>query len=987
MKFIAYLISVFWGLSLFSCNTEPAETGSDPYQVLKEGFQNPPQVARPKVYWWWLNGYVDTTRLKEELHAIKKAGIGGVDIFEIGTTRYSNPDNMVPAGPAFMSEASLDDITFAIREATKLDLAVGLNVASSWNAGGSWTAPEHAAKSLYFSKISVDGPTTEKINVPFPEIPKTDKSGKARLIEFADSGKPVYYEEVAVLALPANKTSFADTADIIRLTANFNTETEELEWEVPEGKWNIFRYVCANSGEQLKLPSPNSMGPIIDHYDSAATRAHFMYFIDKLQSRLGELSSTTLKNFYLASYEATGAVWTPTLPTEFKQLHGYDIDKFIPVLFESGFFEEETAGRFQQDFNKTLSHLITQNHYGKAKEICNAYGLQIISESGGPGAPLHNVPVDALKALGSLDVPRGEFWNKHHYYAEDSVDVLWLVKEVAAASHIYQRGIVEEESFTSFHHWQEGPFDLKPLADRAFGEGMNRVVVHGFSHNPPEMGFPGIVYHAGTHYNDKRVWWPKIRPFNDYLARISYILQEADFFADVLYYYGDQVPNFVAPKNTRFSAGSGYDYEIINTEILLNELSVEDGQLVLSNGAKFKFLSLGENVKVDPAVMKKIAELAEAGAIIIGEKPEESIGLSNQPQATHKVKSLADSLWVSSRNFTEENIGKGGIFSENQAVNVLEKLGVPPDFRYENQENDGLVDYVHYQKAGLDFYFVRNTTDQWVSQYCSFRQQEKAPEIWDPISGEIAKVSVFQQQEKHIEIPLSLPPYGSFFVVFKPTSDDFHYQSIESEGDDLPRFQYTPDGIKFLEEGTFVLIDNGASTTLENHVKTQPLEGAWQVTFPKNWGAPESTEFPNLISWSEAEEEGIRYFSGTATYHKTFQFDEENVESFDRIILDLGKLSEIGGVWLNEEHLGITWAEPHTFEVTHLLKKGENTLKIEVANTWSNRLAGDARTGENYTKTNIATAFRGTRWKEAPLLESGLLGPVTLQFLDTNQEE
>ena len=93
------------------------------------------------------------------------------------------------------------------------------------------------------------------------------------------------------------------------------------------------------------------------------------------------------------------------------------------------------------------------------------------------------------------------------------MDVLWLVKEVAAASHIYQRGIVEEEAFTSFHHWQEGPFDLKPLANRAFCEGMNRAVVHGFSHNPPGMGFPGIVYHAGTHYNDKRVWWPKIKPF------------------------------------------------------------------------------------------------------------------------------------------------------------------------------------------------------------------------------------------------------------------------------------------------------------------------------------------------------------------------------------------------------------------------------------------------------------------------------------------
>ncbi|MFO7876024.1 MAG: glycosyl hydrolase, partial [Desulfovermiculus sp.] len=94
------------------------------------------------------------------------------------------------------------------------------------------------------------------------------------------------------------------------------------------------------------------------------------------------------------------------------------------------------------------------------------------------------------------------------------------------------------EAFTSWHHWLTGPFDIKPVGDRAFAEGMNRVTVHGASHNPGGTGYPGIAYHAGTHYNDKLAWWPKIRPFNDYLGRISYMLQEGSFDSDVLYYYG-----------------------------------------------------------------------------------------------------------------------------------------------------------------------------------------------------------------------------------------------------------------------------------------------------------------------------------------------------------------------------------------------------------------------------------------------------------------
>ncbi len=115
---------------------------------------------------------------------------------------------------------------------------------------------------------------------------------------------------------------------------------------------------------------------------------------------------------------------------------------------------------------------------------------------------------------------------------------------------------------------------MKMVGDRAFCEGMNRVVVHGFSHNPEGTGTPGIVYHAGTHFNDKRVWWTKAKPFNEYLARISAVFQASKFYADVLYYYGDDIPNYGGHKNSRFTAGPGYDYEIVNTEILKQALQL-----------------------------------------------------------------------------------------------------------------------------------------------------------------------------------------------------------------------------------------------------------------------------------------------------------------------------------------------------------------------------------------------------------------------------
>jgi len=98
----------------------------------------------------------------------------------------------------------------------------------------------------------------------------------------------------------------------------------------------------------------------------------------------------------------------------------------------------------------------------------------------------------------------------------------------------------------------------------------------------------------------------------------------------------------------------------------------------------------------------------------------------------------------------------------------------------------------------------------------------------------------------------------------------------------------------------------------------------------------------------------------------------------------LGNFSKIASISLNGSTPAIIWTEPHLLDVTDLLKPGDNTLIIEVANTWSNRLKGDAVTGDKYTGTNIRTTnIPGLNkiqvpWKDVPLIESGLFGPVKL---------
>lgn len=946
---------------------------------MRQGFQDPPAKARPVVYYWWLGGHVDTLRLKEEMISMKNAGISGFTIFEIG----SRDTVLVKAGPAFLGEESLKILKYAIDEAGKLGMEVGLNTSSSWNAGGSWIPPKHAAKSIFYAKAEISGGKQVDVKLPFPDISKMDAWGKQRRIQLGADGKPVFYQEIAVLAVPVGvERNSLDTAQVINISRFFDPESEVLNWKAPAGRWDILRYVCSNSGENLVLPSKYSAGPTVDHYDAEAAEFHFTYVIEKLESVLGDLKKTALKSFYMASYEEKALTWTTTLPEMFRKVNGYGVEKFLPVLFTDDLFLPELSVNFKMDYQRTISELMINNFYKKSKEICNRHGLKNNSESGGPGLPLHKVPVEPIKALGALDIPRGEFWINHGRFNEKGIDIMRVVKEVSAASHLYGRGIVEMEAFTTFQHWQESPFDMKPVGDRAFCEGMNKVVVHGLTHNPAGTGSPGIVYHAGVHYNDKQVWWPKIRPFNDYLARISFVLQEAGFVADVLYYYGDTIPNYGGHKNSRFTAGPGYDYELINTE-KLKELIVEGNELVLpQTGARFRMLALAEESQIHPDVLIKLDELARQGAVIIGPKPENVLMHKVKPGMPDVEKAL-DELWMSEppaglkTNQAKIDPGIG-------ACAMLQKLNIAPDFEYEGYER-ALLDFIHYSREGMEFYLVRNTTGEWISRACRFRQQDMVPEIWDPVSGKISPVSVYDQTNGVTDLPLSLAPYESLFVVFRKGSPAPHDTRIVGRGPHPPVLRYTPEGVCVWEEGTFERFRQEQSAVIRNYPVVSTLEGPWEVSFPKGWGAPESVVFPKLTSWTESENQGIRYFSGVARYEKMFVHVSGPSRHGDtRIYLDMGDISGVGEVWLNEQLLGITWAKPYRFDVTGILKPGENRLTVEIANTWSNRIVGDAVTGEKYTRTNITnTNVKGLYrtyfpWSKVPLIESGLLGPVTI---------
>lgn len=928
-----YLISLI--LLLASCanprTEESTSTGkAETIQQLSDEFSNPPLAYRPGAFWCWLNGNMTTASITRDLEAMKSKGINRAEIWDVAAIR--NP-SFIPAGGAFLGDESVALIKHAISEGRRLKMKIGIVASSGWNAGGSWVTPDWASKSLYVSKVDVTGPQSVSIDLPFPKFPEG--------CPMKDPVTPVFYKDVSVLAVPYSaEMKINDLSRVVSLTSQF--KDGKLNWTVPAGKWTILRFVCSNNGQQLIVPSPNSNGLFIDFFDPEATIRHLQYFMDRLGVTPENSGEAGLGYFEFDSMElAEGTPWTDSFPAIFMERRGYDLEKYLPIL--AGWDIANNTDRFVYDFRQTVSDQLIYSHYQTGTEFLKKYNAELVSESGGPGPPVWDTcPVDALKALGAVSVPRGEFWIQHRN--------MFLIKEVASASHIYGKTIVDAESFTTWRRWKDSPFAIKKVVDRAFSEGLNNITFHTFASTNPEDGLPGRTYHAGFDMNPGTTWWEKSKPFTDYLSRCSYLLQQGLFVGDVCYYYGDQAPNFFplfhdVPEKPRLKGlGNGYDFDVVNTDVILNRISVRDGRLFLPDGMSYAIMLLPDQEHMPLQVLRKIGELVKDGATIIGPRPTTVPGLKDLGQENVELHQLAGEMWgmIDGKSIVENRYGKGKVIWGMSAEEVLKQKSIMPDFSGEG------IDYIHRTTPFGEIYFLSNEQEKRVTSRCRFRVTEMHPEIWDPSTGAISRVAEYSHEEGQTSFELELPAHGSAFVIFSRNyrrnlsvfSDHTHDEAVTE------------------------------------------ITGPWKVDFPPGWGAPTSAEFERLISWTESEDNGIKYFSGTATYHNTFQLEETADDK--QVVLDLGEIRDVAEVFVNGKSAGILWKKPYSVDIGALVQPGKNELKVEIVNLWVNRLTGDmlaADPKDRYCKTN-QTFMTAEVWPggDEPfrLQPAGLLGPVII---------
>ncbi len=773
---------------------------------------------------------------------------------------------------------------------------------------------------------------------------------------------------------------------VVNLTGKLASDGT-LRWDIPPGDWVIVRTGMTTTGTKNSPASPEGQGLEIDKMNREVARSHFDAFIGQVLRRLPASDRKAFTTVVADSYEMGSQNWTDGFAKTFQKTYGYDPTPWLPVLTGRLVGSAEASDRFLWDLRRLVADHIALDYVGGLRDLCREQGLRLWLENYGHWG----FPAEFLQYGGQSDGIGGEYWVTGDL---GSIEC----RAASSCANTYGKPIVSAESFTGGPAFQNSPRNLKARGDWAFCEGINHFVLHVNIHQPSEDRKPGVNAWFGTEFNRHNTWFEASTTWIDYLRRCCFLLQQGTRGADVAYFIGEDTPKMTGIQEPELPPGRDFDY--INAEIIQTKLRVKDGLLTLPHGTTYRVLVLPKLSTMRPALLRRISDLVKAGATVLGPPPSRSPSLQDYPHCDAEVRKLADELWgdPGDAKTGQRQFGKGRVIWGKGLEEVLDDTA--PDFT-----SDTNLRYTHRVDGDTHIYFVANPRPQEIVTTAVFRVGGKAPELWWPDSGRIERPAVYDLAEGTVRMPIHLGPHGSVFVVFRKDAQPadrvlsvshndqllLDTKPVTKEPNSMPRpgvrhpagaieLTYNDNGsIEALawQSGEYTLkTAAGKIETLNVTAVPEPLElaGPWDVQFTPGWGAPERVTFEQLKDWTQRPEEGIRHYSGKATYRKKFVLPESLQDK--RLCLDLGTVRDLATVRLNGRDLGTLWLAPWRVDITNAARPGENVLEIEVINPWNNRLVGDMKLPpeKRYTFLVVNTLPANT-----PLLPAGLLGPVTVQ--------
>jgi hypothetical protein len=1008
--------------------------------------------------------------------------------------------------------------------------------------------------------------------------------------------------EKAVAQEAKNTASSIAVDSIIDITQYINS-AGVLTWKAPKGNWTILRFGFTPLGTLNRSAPDTGVGLECDKYNPEAITFHFNKMMESLLPTLGPVAQKGKVGLLIDSWEVGMQNWTAGFAQEFNKHNGYDLLKYLPAMTGRVVDTTDTTERFLWDIRRTQGDMIADHYYGKFDQLCNQHGMISYTE------PYDRGPMEEMQIGSRVDVNMGEFWHGLSAIFQNNWTMRRTTKLASSIAHINGQKVVGAEAFTGepeSARWQEYPFGMKALGDKMFTHGLNRIIFHRYAHQPHPTALPGMTMGPwGIHFDRTTTWWEHGKSWLTYISRCQHLLQQGLFVADIAYFSGEEANAYAKVNQEDLSPTlpEGYDYDLINGEVLLTKAKAENGRLTLPDGMSYRVLVLGDTKGLTLALATKLRNLVKEGIWLVGSKPQYSLGLRGYSKNDAAFAEVIKELWGDTPSASENTLGNGRVLWGQDLQTVMEKANLKPDFSYTSQSSDAPITYIHRRIEESDVYFIANGRRTQEQLVCTFRVNGKQPELWDAATGKVTPVNIYELVDGQVRVPIGLEPSGSVFVVFrtpasakqlhtvskdtipllstrpfpdalrklyKEVSNTFtislwakpelnsmlstgglmegvsqpwtdYYAIYPSSGKELygeghatcgltigrngvavwerssgkPTFALaapTPisgwshialvytDGVPavyingkhiakgkkslevvhpglgeanlrdgasfyngdmtepqlamealnetrigelaaqaipvrknlfsvelvgsskpellFWQDGHYSLQDStGKSTSVQVAGIGKPIEltGPWQVSFPPDRGAPEEITLPKLASLHTHAEDGVKYFSGTATYRKNFTLAANTLagktNEGKRIFLDLGQVEVLAGVKVNGKDMGVLWKRPYRVDVTEAIKAGTNEVEIQVTNLWPNRLIGDEQLPpENkYTPGGGASGFASlsngaieqlpdwykqgkpkptggrvtfTTWqhynKDSPLLQSGLIGPVAI---------
>ena len=916
MKRRSFLKSIPIGIGMvtLSCNNnqnkfaDQIQSSGDP---LYDNFRKPAPSAKPFYRWWWNDNRVTSEEVRREIQLMAEQGAGGVEINPIALPEVYK--DLPGKELAWLSPEWNEVLLAAVDEADKQDMIVDLIVGTGWPFGGKFLDSDETIQGFELEIEKISGPVTLEKKIDIPDDPD--------------------HKIMQVKLFPIKIENLEQGID---LTYHMQDD-HVLRVDIPNGEWNLFIVTWRNKFRDVMFGAKGADGPVLDHFNAAAVRTYLNRMSDALNPLFGGIMGNRIRAMFCDSIELEGANWTTDLPQEFRARRGYDVEPFLPLIFAKELEVEEsfhdTLKRARYDFSKTLAELFMERFILPYHEWCLQNG--VVSRYQAYGHPW--LYTDLLDGYLAPDIPESDQWLYNggwvqHHRIDQIRYAIWN-KYASSGGHLTGKHIISCEAMTNTRGLWEATLEyIKQATDLNIVGGINHFVLHGFNYSPPEAEFPGWI-RFGTYFNENNTWWPYLKLWSDYAARLCQIFQDSQYKAqiailgptpDIWSEHGlDRNPWNTTPPylHDLWQALNhhGYCSDYVNATILQGA-AFENGMLGYGP-MSYDMLICCDIQSLEPGTAQAIFDFAEQGGkiLFINKIPSRAPGFKNANENTNLVQETINAVvekhsqTVRVQEFDELRQLTPWIGEQLKAFNVA------PAVRISNP-NERLF-MINHQKENRDIYFFCNSDRDRVIQFDAVFPFEKTAWEWNAETGE---KTVFAAADQSLSIELK--PLQSLLLVF----------------DDDPAEAST--AIEFDEQNPMI------------------LTGSWRVQFQPAQGQQFEKELTDLVNLNQDKD--LQHFSGTAIYKTTFELKEAQP-----VLLDLGDVFDIAEVTVNHKNLGVRWWGEKSYRLDNV-RQGDNQLDIKVTTTLFNYVQS--------LQDNDIVQYWLKRRRDDGLVSAGLVGPVKL---------